>query len=102
MVTRSIKFVLYGIFFVTFVSGIGECENQRKENELASRTPYKWQYNLGIEPSNKPTRVIRITKDLTEDKYLTKEEFYEGMEDAEMKGMADDPSAQEIYDEFNR
>ncbi len=80
---------------------IGQCEVTRIKNQVRNRKPYKWNYSMGVEPQPKNPRKIRIPRSSKSD-YLTKEEFYEGMEDAEMKGMADDPSAGDIYDEFNR
>ena len=95
------KFLFYGLLFIIFVSGIGKCEQSRQKEQLGSQQPYKWNYNMGVETQKKPTRFSKPLKS-SGSEYMTKREFYEGMENAEAKGMADDPSAQEIYDEFNR
>ena len=98
-----VRFILGGICFVIFVAGIGLCENPKRRAEVESNKTYEWQYNLGVEPrKSKPTRITKYNKSSRGSDYVTKEEFYEGLEDAEMKGKADDPSAQDIYDEFNR
>ena len=54
------------------------------------------------ERSREISRIILNSKSTQDKEYMTKDEFYNGMEDAEMKGEENDPSAQEIYDEFNR
>ena len=97
------RFIVGGIMVVIFISGIGRCsENESKRHVQNNRVngTYEWNYNLGVEEQKMPTRFIKPMR--RNDNCMTKKEFYEGMEDAEMKGMADDPSAQDIYDEFNR
>lgn len=96
------RFIAGGIMFVIFVSGIGYCsevERKQHHNNRVNDT-YEWKYNLGVEKQKIPTRFVKPMK--RDNDYMTKKEFYEGLEDAEMQGMEDDPSAQDIYDEFNR
>lgn len=80
---------------------LGECDNRERITERSNRTPYKWNSGLGVETQKKNPRKIRMPRS-SSDEYVTKGEFYEGLEDAEMKGQADDPSAGDIYNEFNR
>ena len=97
------RFIAGGIMFVIFVSGIGHCSETKNKQRLYNNrvnSTYEWKYNLGVEEQKMPTRFMKPMK--RDNDYMTKKEFYEGMEDAEMKGMADDPSAQDVYDEFNR
>ena len=90
------------IFFFVLMIGYTSQQNKKEELQRHLRMVRNNDYipDLGVDPPRKPTRVIRFNAQ--EKECLTKDEFYEGMEDAEMRGMGDDPSAQDIYDEFNR
>lgn len=90
------------LFFIIIMLGFYS-EQKRKEKlhtYLMMQKSNEPIPDLGVKPQKKPTRIISFSSQ--EKECLTKDEFYEGMEDAEMKGNADDPSAQDIYDEFNR
>ena len=97
------RFTLGFLMFIIFVTGLGHCSEAERKQRLYERRSNRSSECipiLGVEEQKMPTRFIKPMK--WDNDHMTKKEFYEGMEDAEMKGMADDPSAQDIYDEFNR
>lgn len=98
------RIALWMFFLLILITEIGKCSYQqdkaRLEHEIRVLQNSGPIPDLGVVPQKVPTKFIKFNSN--KDECLSKKEFYEGMEDAEMKGMDDDPSAQDIYDEFNR
>lgn len=98
-----VRFVTAGTLLIFLISLLGECERANDRIARQSGGDYVFEKNLGkAPPSKKTTRTVRFRSPNRGPDYLTKDEFYDGMEDAEMKGMEHDPSAEDIYNEFNR
>ncbi|MCF6171502.1 MAG: hypothetical protein L3J66_11045 [Bacteroidales bacterium] len=99
------KSIFIWLFLILiFIINLGEYSEQKDKEKLQSYIKLQRRSgpipDLGVKPPKKPTRIIRFNS--KDKECLSKQEFYEGMENAEMRGDADDPSAQDIYDEFNR
>ena len=88
------------LFSIWWLGKTSEEQDRREAEQYLHSINYDPTEKLGVEPVKMPTRFLHYTP--PESNCLPKDEFYEGMEDAEMRGMDDDASAQDIYDVFNR
>jgi len=105
MARESLKYFdkryLFSLLLMILIFVVGECTTRlnRYNLEHPKKSTY-YEIPTGVIERTSPPKKLNI--EIRNDDCISKKEFYEGMEDAEMRGKEDDPSAKDIYDEFNR